>query len=206
MDDICGEEAWEWGLGTSPRGDVEQEASGRDLLQETRQNLWSGGSSPAKHGNTGIHFLWNLLITSLRAPGWARGRLSVRTFPYFSYGRGCPSLYPVLSSVFLDHWSNIRLACVCLSSSGHFPSVFPAPFAGHSTAGNTALLSTGAQVCGMAGSWVCGSEWKSSPLLRPETSSSATCRWGVSVVGSVLLGSPIPTTLLTSAPAADEIP
>lgn len=97
------------------------------------------------------------LITSLHAPGWARGRLSVRKFPYFSYGRGCPSLYPVLSSVFLDHWSNTRLACVCLSSSGHFPSVFPAPFAGHTTAGNRALLSTRAQVCGtgrVLGVWV----------------------------------------------------
>ncbi|EOB07095.1 Nuclear receptor-interacting protein 2 [Anas platyrhynchos] len=37
-------------------------------------------------------------------------------------------------------------------------------------------LALGHKSVGQAGSWVCGSEWKSSPLLRPETSSSATCR------------------------------
>lgn len=106
---------------------------------------------------------WGTGLSQAAAASWAyqprrgRGRLSGRKFIYFIYGRGCPSLYPVLSSVFLDHWSNIRLACLCLSSSGHFPSVFPAPFPGHTTAGNKALLSTGAQVCGtgrVLGVWV----------------------------------------------------
>lgn len=56
---------------------VEHEASGRDLLQETRQNLWSRGPFPGKHGNTGIHFQWNLLLASLGASPLCSGSFAV---------------------------------------------------------------------------------------------------------------------------------
>lgn len=58
LNDSFGEEALEQGLWASPCGDVDQEASGREVCSRSLGSLWSGRASPRLEADSHRIYYW----------------------------------------------------------------------------------------------------------------------------------------------------